>query len=170
MYFSFHFLWFYGFWVSVHCLDFKSQGVIIWLVNFRMARSRSTLIFVCLFVCLLGFCSLFLIENLSNREKIFLKTEENKCMFGTWKVENFWFLQMMFQASVWELQKQLSLTLIKNHKITNHRKIPLRSLNPNIFIYNLQDSVWGVFYVTASEHDLFLHFTSTIMSCTSKSE
>lgn len=88
-------------------------------------------------------------------------------MFDTWKLENCCFLQMMFQASVWELQKRLSLTLIKNHKIINLWKIPLRSLNPNIFLHNLQDS--GTLYVTASEHDLFLHFTSTTTSCTSKS-
>lgn len=50
---TFHLLWFYGFWVSDHCLDFKSQGVITWLVNLRMVHlGLLWFLFVSLFVCL----------------------------------------------------------------------------------------------------------------------
>lgn len=149
----------------VHCLDFKSQGVIIWLVNLRMAKYGFTLIFGWLIGWLVVFCSLFLIENLSSGRKIFLRGRKTH----VWHLET-WKLLLSANGVPSKLlgaQKRLSLTLIKNHKTINLWKIPLRSLNSNIFLHNLQDR--GTLYVTASERDLFLHFTSTTTSCTSKS-
>lgn len=45
---SHHLIFCYGFLVSIHCLDFKSQGIIIRQVSFRMGKSSSTQSFGCL--------------------------------------------------------------------------------------------------------------------------